>query len=146
MRIDVDYEHHPAFAPFIVEAPAGPSFAAAIVEMDEAINSQVFGRDVQKEGITSVIERLRRGIDDDFVIESGLKPFILDAVSRAVDRTVNEQKRRAAWPINVRKARRKARIPPNSFSITAASSITCRAPYWSRYDKPLHPTSISCAR
>jgi hypothetical protein len=84
MRIDVDYEHHPAFAPFIVEATAGPSFCQAIFEIDEAINSHVFGRDLQKEGITSVMERLRRGIDDGPVIESGLKPFILDAVSRAV--------------------------------------------------------------
>lgn len=109
MRIDVDYEHHPAFAPYIVDATADPSFAAAIVEMDEVVNSHVFGCDAQKEGITCVVERLRCGIDDDPVIEPGLKPFILDAVSRAIDRTVDEQKRRAAWPANVRKARRRAR-------------------------------------
>jgi hypothetical protein len=104
MRIDVDYEHHPAFAPFMRGDGSSSAIASIIAEMDDAIDRQVRGHDPEGRGADLIRERFRRLVENDDNIESGLKAFVIDACQRARDRSLDEQTRRFAWGKNAKAA------------------------------------------
>lgn len=97
MRIDVDYDSHPAFAPFAKWRPQRCSFAGIFEELDAAIIAHVDGRDAERRELSDIRQNFIDRIRDDKDLAEALKPSIVAALDRSLDRYVNEETQRRRW-------------------------------------------------
>jgi hypothetical protein len=97
MGIDVDYTNHPAFGPHL--RPIGDESALAEIfpESDAAIVSSVKGKDRAGSAIHRQLAVVARILDEDVVVDPDLKPFIVAAYERALQRSIGETRWQMEW-------------------------------------------------
>jgi hypothetical protein len=109
MRFEVDYENHPAFGSFIKHEGNTSALADSLRAIDAAVDEYVQGRDPDRRSIDAATQGLAGHIEQDADIEPGLKPFVVGACERALNRSVDEQTRRANWTVTTERATATAR-------------------------------------
>jgi hypothetical protein len=94
VRLEADYDQHPAFRSYVDRARTKDSFGGLFDAIDQTIAAEAHDQRREGNAIAGIAADIRRLIDGDSNIAPSFVPFVAEAFDRAIKRHADEQDRR----------------------------------------------------